>query len=142
MYGGRASISGGKTYVRLWHPAFLFSAADYPCVGGTGDGDHWYCCFPCAETPGAPSPLGSTLSVGLHPGVSHRYHSLFPALGDFRLPLLHCSGRVWVSARWLRGPTISSETVDDALSAKVLGDYPYRRDDWVVYCPADGLLRR
>src|SRR5260370_30176003 len=68
------------------------SSCSYSC--GTGDGDHWRRGFPRAKTPRASSPLGRTLSVGLHPGVSDGYHPVFRALGDIRLPLLYCCGRV------------------------------------------------
>src|SRR5260370_99679 len=90
------------------------STCSYSC--GTGDGDHWRLGLPRAKTPRASSPLGRTLSVGLHPGVSDGYHPVFRALGDIRLPLLYCCGRVWIRSWWLRGTTISSSTLDDALA--------------------------
>src|SRR2546429_3975961 len=108
----------GKSYVRLWHPAFLFSPAPRACLGGTGDGDHRHRGGHLAKTPRASSLLGSTLSVGLHPGVPDGYHSVWRALVDGCLPLLYCCGRLWIRAWWLHGTTISASTLDDKLAWK------------------------
>src|SRR5258708_421019 len=132
----------GKTHARLSYPILLLPPTGCACSCGTDDGDYRYRGVRCAQTPRASSPLGRALSVGLHRGVPDSHHSVWRALVDGCLPLLHCAGGIRICPWWLCGETISSGTLADALAWEELGDCPYYRDDWVVYRPADRLLRR
>src|SRR6266852_8324096 len=98
----------GKTHARLSYPALLLPPAHRAYSFGTDNGDHRHRGVQLAKTPRASSPLGRTLSVGLHPGVSYGHHHICRTLVGRCLPLLHCAGGLWIRHWWFCCESISS----------------------------------
>src|SRR6266851_7200422 len=125
-----------------WLSTLFLPSARRPCAGGADNGNHRGAGFSRTQTPRAPPPLGEVLPVGLHRRVSHRDHPLGPALASRRLPLCAGNDRLWLGARRLRSTTLSAETLPRTPAGEAVDCCPYRRGDWLVRGPVDGLLCR
>ena len=85
--------------------------------------------------------MGNTLSLGLHRGVSHSDHPVGPAHASRRLPPRSGYARLWIGALRVCRTTLSAGTDRQAYAGEAVGGRSYRRSDWILRGPVDGLLR-